>query len=90
MKFKYLVLICIIGSITFYIYSNDGLYAKFLGKAHQMVPEINNSTLYKWQNKLGEWQITDSPPIKGITFSTITTQDQINVLPSPSSNKLKK
>ena len=90
MKFKYLVLICIIGSITFYIYSNEALYAKFLGKAHQIAPELNKSTLYKWQNKQGEWQITDSPPQNGITFSTITSQDQINVLPSPSSKKLKK
>lgn len=89
MKFKYLVLICIVGSITFYIYSDEAFYAKLLGKFHQAVPELNKSTLYKWQNKQGEWQITDTPPPKGILFSTITSQDQVNILPSPSSKQKK-
>jgi len=58
-----------------------------MGKVHQVAPELNQSTLYKWQNNKGEWKITDKPPSKGITFTTITSQDQVNVMPSPSSKK---
>lgn len=68
-----------------YIYQNEELQKKLMGKLHQVAPELNQSTLYKWQNHKGEWQITDQPPSKGISFSTISSQDQINVLPSQAS-----
>jgi len=83
MKFKYFILLGIIATATLYIYLDEGLQQKLLGKIHQVAPELNNSTLYKWQNSKGEWQITDKPPRKGIAFTTITSQDQINVMPSP-------
>ena len=89
MKLKYLILLGIIGIATFYVYQDRGLRTKLMGKVHQVAPELNQSTLYKWQNDKGEWQITDKPPTKGVAFTTITSQDQINVMPSPSSQKKK-
>ena len=87
MKLKYFILLSIFASISFYIYQDNSLRSKFLGKVHQVVPEMNKSTLYKWQNSAGEWQVTDRPPIKGIAFTTITTQDQVNVMPGPTKKK---
>ena len=75
--------------MALYIYQDDALQKRLLGNVHQVAPELNNSTLYKWQNNKGEWQISDKPPRKGITFTTTTSQDQINVMPS-SPNKKKK
>ncbi len=60
-----------------------------MGKVHQIAPEINKSTLYKWKNNKGEWQITDEPPVKGVAFTIITSQDQVNVMPSPAKKKRK-
>jgi len=77
MKRKYFILLSIIATATLYIYLDEALQQKLLGKVHQVAPELNNSTLYKWQNSKGEWQITDKPPRKGVASS----QDQINVMP---------
>lgn len=89
MRFKYLILLIIVAAASYYIYQDKKLRSKLMGKVHQVAPELNQSTLYKWQNSKGEWQITDKPPGKGITFTTITSQDQINVMPSPSSKEKK-
>lgn len=89
MRLKYLVLICAIGAASYYVYQDKALRTKLLGKVHQVAPELNQSTLYRWQNSKGEWQITDTPPAKGIAFTTVKTQDQINVMPSPTTEKKK-
>lgn len=89
MKPRYFILLSIIGTAAFYIYLDEGLQSKIMGKVHQVAPELNQSTLYKWKNNQGEWQVTDKPPSKGIAFTTITSQDQVNVMPSPSSKKNK-
>ena len=89
MKINYILLLAIIGVTSFYLYKNETLRTKFLGMIHQVAPELNKSTLYKWKNSKGEWQITDKPPANGIKFTTITSQDQINVMPSPISKEKK-
>ncbi len=83
MKLKYFIFLSIIATAALYIYLDEPFQKKLLGKVHQVAPELNKSTLYKWQNTKGEWQITDKPPSKGVAFTTITSQDQINVMPSP-------
>ena len=89
MKAKYFILLGIIGTTALYIYLDEALQSKLLGKVHQVAPELNKSTLYKWKNNEGEWQITDKPPRKGITYTIITSQDQVNVMPSPAKKKRK-
>lgn len=87
MKLKYLILVSAIAVASYYIFQDKNLSSKLMGKIHQVAPELNQSTLYKWQNAKGEWQITDKPPAKGIAFTSINSQDQINVMPSPSPKK---
>lgn len=89
MKVKYLIFLCVIAAVSFYIYQDKALQSKLMGKVHQVAPELNQSTLYKWQNNKGEWQITDKPPAKGVAFTTVNSQDQINVISGPSSQKNK-
>ena len=83
MQAKYFILLTVVTTASLYIYQDDGLKDKLLSKAHQVAPELNSSTLYKWQNSKGEWQISDKPPSKGIKYTIISSQDQINVMPSP-------
>ena len=91
MQTKYFILLIVITTTALYIYQDETLQKKLLGKVHQVAPELNNSTLYKWQNNKGEWQISDKPPRKGVTFTTISSQDQVNVMPiMPSSPDKKK
>lgn len=89
MKLKYFILLCILATAALYIYQDEALQKQLLGKVHQIAPELNKSTLYKWKNEKGEWQVTDKPPRKGILFTTITSQDQINIMPSPTDGKKK-
>ena len=88
MKHKYFILLSIILTASLYIYQDEALQDRLMNKIHQIAPEINQSTLYKWKNSKGEWQITDKPPGKDVVFTTITSQDQVNVMPSlPKKNK---
>ena len=89
MKLKYIILLLIVAGASYYIYQDKSLHSNLMGKVHEVAPELNKSTLYKWQNSKGEWQITDKPPSKGISFTTITSQDQVNVMPSPVSKEKK-
>ena len=89
MKTRYFILLAVIATTALYIYQDEALQSKLLGKVHQVAPELNKSTLYKWKNNKGEWQVTDEPPSKGITYTIITSQDQVNVMPSPAKKKRK-
>ena len=89
MKTKYFILLLMITTATLYIYFEETAQTKLLSKVYKIAPELNKSTLYKWQNKKGVWQVTDTPPAKDIPFTTIKTQDQINVMPSPTAKKKK-
>jgi hypothetical protein len=88
-KLKYFILLGIILTAVLYLYQDETLQKKLLGKVHQVAPELNKSTLYKWQNNKGEWQITDKPPAKGVQYITITSQDQVNVMPGLPAKKKK-
>jgi len=91
MKIKLLILITLLATTGYYYLSQHPEVTKKLeGKVHQVLPELNQGTLYKWQNSKGEWQVTDVPPPQGTSFTTIKTQDQVNVMPGmPAKDKTK-
>jgi hypothetical protein len=87
MKLKVLIILTVIATVAYYVYQDPKLNQQLFNKIHLIAPELNQSTLYKWKNNQGEWQITDTPPAKGISFTTISTQDQVNVMPSKPNKK---
>lgn len=89
MKLRYLIILAILATIAYYVYQDPALNKKLMSKVNQVAPELNNSTLYKWQNKQGEWQVTDRPPAQGIPYTTISSNDQVNVMPTPQASKKK-
>lgn len=89
MKLRYLIILTILATVAYYVYQDPVLNKKLMSKVNQVAPELNTSTLYKWKNKQGEWQVTDKPPAKGIPFTTVNTNDQVNVMPTQPDKKKK-
>lgn len=70
-----------------YIYQGEVLHSELKFKIDQIASELRKSIFYKWKNSKSEWLVTDQPPRKGIQYTTISSQDQINVISSPSERK---
>ena len=49
-----------------------------------ILPPAATTTVYKWQDSRGSWQITDEPPAPGIEFETLKYQTDTNVFPTES------
>ena len=90
MQLKYFILLAVAALTAIYIYQDQAVQTKLLGKVYQVAPELNQSILYKCKNSRSEWQITDKPPSNDIPFTTVTSQDQVNIMPSLSTDKRKK
>ena len=82
MKKFLIILVIVLAAGGYYVYQDEALKSKVLGKTYQVVPELNKTTLYKWKDKSGNWQVTDRPPANNIPFTTVSTEDQVNVMPS--------
>lgn len=52
-------------------------------QTEQVLPsEVTHTTVYKWQDKTGQWQITNSPPPAGVKYETIQYRKDTNVIPA--------
>jgi hypothetical protein len=40
------------------------------------------TTLYKWRDATGQWQVSDTPPEKGIKYEILHYRGDINVVPA--------
>ena len=47
------------------------------------------TTLYKWQDNNGQWQLSDSPPSDGTPFTSVVVEHNTNVIPSISTTSKK-
>lgn len=74
------ILLLIVIAAGYYLYQDPKLRNQIMGKVHQVAPELNQTTLYKWQDEKGQWQVTDRPP-QGRPYQAISAEDQTNVLP---------
>ena len=45
--------------------------------------DLQTTTVYKWQDASGAWQITDQPPAAGIDYEVQSHVRDTNVLPLP-------
>lgn len=44
-------------------------------------PEVTITTFYKWQDAVGEWHFTTTPPKDGINYQVLKFRSDENVLP---------
>ena len=49
-------------------------------KLEQIDPRMT-TTLYKWRDKKGQWQVSDTPPPPGTEYETLNYNKNTNVIP---------
>lgn len=62
-----------------YLYVNPKLAAEWLEHT-PFAPAPSVTTVYKWQDAEGNWQITDRPPA-GVEYQTLQYRSDTNVMP---------
>ena len=74
-----MVVILIAGGAYFYYYERD-LAGKLLKDTPlELSPTV--TTVYKWQDAEGNWQITDRRPTGGIAYEVLEYNSDTNVMP---------
>ena len=81
---KYLIILAaILTAVIWYIYHDPELSYKVKKEVKQLIPQQEKTTtVYKWRDAKGNWQITDHPPPTGIHFETLEYQSNTNVMPA--------
>ena len=46
-----------------------------------LAPPPTVTTIYKWQDVNGNWNLTDTPPAAGVTYETLHMRSDTNVMP---------
>jgi hypothetical protein len=65
------------------IYQNPEYRAWFERKSDQILPEnVTHTKAYRWRDKNGQWQLSDSPPPGGIDYEIVEYHKDTNVIPS--------
>ena len=83
MKKILLILAAVLTAAVWYLYQNPQLSRKIEKEVNQLLPATpQTTTVYKWQDNAGNWQITDHPPPAGIRYETLEYQSDTNVMPS--------
>ena len=83
MKKVLFILAAILAAAVWYIYHDPQLSREIKTEVNQLLPEQQKSTtVYKWRDKQGNWQITDYPPPTGIKYETLEYRNNTNVMPS--------
>ena len=62
------------------LYYDRELAAKLL-KDTPFAPAAQVTTVYKWRNDQGDWQIADQPPPGGIAYEVLEYNSDTNVMP---------
>ena len=83
MKKVLFVLAAIVTAVVWYVYDDPKLSREIEQEVKQLIPaQPKTTTVYKWQDKNGQWQITDQPPPAGISYETLQYQSDANIMPS--------
>ena len=83
MKKILFILAAVLAAVVWYVYQDPQLSRKIEKEVNQLLPATpQTTTVYKWQDKAGNWQITDHPPPTGIYYETLEYQSDTNVMPS--------
>lgn len=52
------------------------------GSLRDMNVKPKTTTVYKWRDAAGNWQITDQPPTDGTSYETLEYHRDANVMPA--------
>ena len=79
MKFL-LTLILVIAAFAGWLYFDTDARQRWLAGT-PLEPAASVTTVYKWQDEHGSWQITDEPPPAGVEYEQLEYQSDTNVMP---------
>ncbi len=83
MKKVLFILAAILTAVVWYVYHDPQLSREVQKEVKQLIPsETKTTTVYKWRDKAGRWQITDHPPPAGTRYETLEYQNNTNIMPA--------
>jgi Domain of unknown function (DUF4124) len=78
-----LIGLAIVTGIAIGLYQKPQVRAYLERKTDQLLPNsATHATFYKWRDKQGHWQLSDSPPPTGTSYETVAINPKANALPS--------
>ena len=78
---KILVLVILLLAAGGYIYLHPEVMRPLL-QGTVLEPPPAETTLYKWRDTNGQWQVSDDPPGGGVKYEILHYRSDVNVLPA--------
>ena len=73
----------VLAGAGYVIYQDPATRAYIEQKSEKILPKnVTHTTVYRWKDKQGQWQITNTPPPQGIKYETLEYRKDTNVIPS--------
>ncbi len=82
-----LLLILVLTVVATWLYFDQATRQRWLADT-PLAPDASVTTVYKWRDEQGNWQITDTPPSSGIDYERLQYQSDTNVMPLVPEDKL--
>ena len=83
---KILVLVILLLAAGGYIYLHPEVLRPLL-QGMALEPPPAETTLYKWRDANGQWQVSDAPPGGGVKYEVLRYRSDVNIIPSESEKK---
>jgi len=81
MKKLLLLALIVAAGAAGYIYWHPQLRSGLEQRVRHVVPGHGTTTLYKWRDADGHWQLSSEPPPPGTPYQTKQYRDDTNVVP---------
>jgi len=73
----------ILAGAGYVIYHDPAARSYIKQESEKVLPKtVTHTTVYRWKDKQGQWQITNTPPGKGIKYEIVEYRKDTNVIPS--------
>jgi hypothetical protein len=76
------VLVLAIAGTAGYFYLYPETLPEWAGKT-SVGRDLQTTTVYKWKDASGKWQVSDQPPPKGVEYQTESYHRDTNIVPLP-------
>lgn len=80
---KWLIIGLVVVGGGYALYQNPETRAYLDRESDKILPQsVTHTTVYRWQDKKGQWQVSNTPPPAGIKYETNTYRKDTNIIPS--------
>lgn len=76
----FIALLIIVAILAVWLYFDRGARQQWLADT-PLAPEATITTVYKWRDDDGRWQLTDQPPAAGVGYERLQYHSDTNVMP---------